>query len=94
MSARSTAVYASWIDSIEDIVTRAGIQVRVERLLHGHPGNHRRLPGGIRELKMEFGPGYRVDYTEREGDLVVLCGGDKASQQRDIQTAIALAQRL
>ena len=94
MSARFTAVYASWIDSIEDVATRARIQVRVDRLVHGYPGRHRRLLGGIQELKMDFGPGYSVYYTERKGDLVVLSGGDKSTQQRDIQTAIALAQRL
>ena len=57
-------------------------------------GRYRRLPGGICELKMDFGPGYRVYYAERKGELVVLCGGDKASQQRDIRTALALAKGL
>jgi len=94
MRVRFTAVYWDWIDSVEDVVTRARIQFRIDRLLHGNPGRHRRLPGGICELKMDFGPGYRVYYTERKGDLVVLCGGDKSSQQRDIQIAISLARRL
>ena len=94
MAARVTAVYASWIESIEDLVTPARIQVSVDRLVHGHPGRHRRLPGGVQELKIDFGPGYRVYYTERKGDLIMLCGGDKSSQQRDIETAIELARRL
>jgi putative addiction module killer protein len=94
MRASLTAVYRDWIDSIDDTVTRARIQLRVDQLLHGHPGRHRRLPGGIWELKMDFGPGYRVYYVERKEELVVLCGGDKSLQQRDIQLAIALARRL
>ena len=94
MSIRISSVYRHWIDSIEDAATRARIQLRVDRLVHGHRGSLRRLPGGIAELKMDFGPGYRVYYCERGRELVLLCGGDKSSQQRDIQTAIALARRL
>jgi len=94
MRAQFTAVYGDWIDAIDDIVTRARIQFRVDRLLHGNLGKHRRLPGGICELKMDFGPGYRVYFIERKGEIIILCGGDKSSQQRDIQTAIRLTRRL
>ena len=94
MQIRFAAVYWDWIDSIEDVVTRARIQFRIDRLLHGNPGRHRRLLRGISELKIDFGPGYRVYYVERQGELVVLCGGDKSSQRRDIQRAMALAKRL
>ena len=76
MQIRFAAVYWDWIDSIEDVVTRARIQFRIDRLL------------------LDFGPGYRVYYVERQGELVVLCGGDKSSQRRDIQRAMALAKRL
>jgi len=94
LQTRLTTVYQDWLDSVRDVATRARIQFRVDRLSHGNPGRHRRLPGGICELKMDFGPGYRVYYTERKDGLVVLCGGDKSSQQRDIQTAHALVRRL
>jgi putative addiction module killer protein len=83
-----------WIDSFDDVVTRVRIQARIERLLHGNHGEYRRLAGGICELKMDFGPGYRVYYTERKGELVVLCGGDKSSQRRDIYKALTLARHL
>jgi len=83
-----------WIDSVEDGVTRSRIQARIDRLMHGHPGRYRRLLGGICELKIDFGPGYRVYYTERRGELIVLCGGDKSSQLQDIQTAFALVRKL
>ena len=62
--------------------------------MHGYPGRHRRLPGGIWELKMDFGPGFRVYYTKRSDELVVLCGGDKSTQPRDIQMAFALVRQL
>lgn len=67
----------------------------MDRLLHGNPGQHRILTGGVRELKIDFGPGYRVYYAERDGVLIVLlAGGDKSSQAKDIKTAIVLARHL
>jgi len=90
-----TEVYRDWINSLEDRTGRARIQVRVDRLVHGNPGQHRNLTGGVSELKIDFGPGYRVYYTERGGDLIVLlAGGDKSTQQEDIKAAIALASNL
>jgi len=69
--------------------------VRVDRLIHGNPGQHRNLAGGVSELRIDFGPGYRVYYTERGGELIVLlAGGDKSTQQQDIKAAIALANNL
>jgi len=67
----------------------------VDRLANGNPGQNRVLTGGISELKIDFGPGYRVYYTERRGVLIVLlAGGDKSSQKKDIQLAIRLAKNL
>lgn len=90
-----TEVYRDWVDALEDRTGRARIQVRIDRLAHGNPGQHRNLSDGVSELKIDVGPGYRVYYTERNGELIVLlAGGDKASQQRDIKAAIALARNL
>ncbi|MCP3961167.1 MAG: type II toxin-antitoxin system RelE/ParE family toxin [bacterium] len=95
MRVRMTVVYRDWINSLEDRVGRARIQVRVDRLAHGNPWQHRNLTHGVSELKIDFGPGYRVYYTERGNELIVLlAGGDKSNQQRDIETAITLAQNL
>ena len=95
MRIEATDVYLNWINSLKDRAGRARIQVRVDRLVHGNPGQHRVLTDGVCELKIDFGPGYRVYYTEREGVLIVLlAGGDKSSQQRDIKHAIALAKGL
>ena len=91
----TTKVYLDWINSLNDRAGRARIQVRVDRLVHGNPGQHRTLTDGVCELKIDFGPGYRVYYTERAGVVVVLlAGGDKSSQQKDIKTAISLAKGL
>ncbi|MBK7051265.1 MAG: type II toxin-antitoxin system RelE/ParE family toxin [Rhodoferax sp.] len=95
MPVQTTKVYLDWINSLNDRAGRARIQVRVDRLVHGNPGQHRALTDGVCELKIDFGPGYRVYYTERAGVVVVLlAGGDKSSQQKDIKTAILLAKGL
>ena len=95
MRVEMTEVYRAWINSLRDRVGRARIQVRVDRLVHGNPGQHRALAHGVCELKVDVGPGYRVYYTERAGVLIVLlAGGDKSSQQQDIKTAISLAKGL
>lgn len=95
MRVETTEVYRDWINSLKDRAGRARVQVRVDRLVHGNPGQHRMLTYGVCELKVDFGPGYRVYYTERAGVLIVLlAGGDKSSQQQDIKTAIALAKGL
>jgi putative addiction module killer protein len=95
MRVEMTEVYRDWIDGLEDRAGRARVQVRVDRLAHGNPGQHRVLTNGVCELKVDFGPGYRVYYTARRGVLIVLlAGGDKSSQAKDIKTAIALAKNL
>jgi putative addiction module killer protein len=95
MRVQTTKVYLDWMNSLNDRAGRARIQVRVDRLVHGNPGQHRALTDGVSELKIDVGPGYRVYYTERAGVVVVLLvGGDKSSQQTDIKTAISLAKGL
>lgn len=95
MHVQMTEVYLDWISTLKDRVGRARIQVRVDRLAHGNPGVHRNLTHGVSELKIDVGPGYRVYYTERNGELIVLlAGGDKSTQQQDIKAAIALAANL
>jgi putative addiction module killer protein len=92
MRVEQTEVYRDWINALKDRAGRGRIQVRVDRLVHGNPGSHRHLTGGISELKIDFDPGYRVYYMQK-GDrlLLLLVGGDKSSQQKDIELAIELA---
>ena len=90
-----TEVYRDWINNLKDRIGRARVQMRVDRLVHGNPGLHRHLSNGVSVLKIDVGPGYRVYFTERGGRFIILlAGGDKASQQRDIKSAIALAKNL
>lgn len=85
MLVRETEIYREWINSLRDPVVRARIQVRVDRLVHGNPGQHRHLTDGISELKIDIGPGYRVYYTLRGNLLLILlAGGDKSSQSKNI----------
>ena len=93
MRVEETLEYRGWINSLRDVTGKAKIQVRVDRLIHGNPGDHRNLPSGISELKIDFGPGYRVYYSKRGNRLLLLLiGGDKSTQQQDIRKATALAK--
>jgi len=92
---RKTNVYAEWIDNLRDLQGRARILVRVERLASGNPGDVKAISGGVSDLRVHFGPGYRVYFTQRGHDIVILlAGGDKRTQTRDIQTALQLAKNL
>ncbi len=82
--------YTSWIQSLKDARTKARIQQRIRRLELGHFGDHKSLGQGIWELKLDFGPGFRIYYAEEASEIVILlCGGDKKSQERDIEKAKA-----
>ena len=95
MRVQTTQVYLDWINRLKDRAGRARIQMRVDRLVHGYPGHHRKLTDGVSELKIDVGPGYRVYYTERDKEIIILlAGGDKSTQQQDVKAAIALARNL
>ena len=93
MRVEKTDEYRDWLDGLKDLSGRARILMRVDRLIHGNPGSHRNLTHGVSELKVDAGPGYRVYYSQR-GDrlLLLLVGGDKSTQPKDIARAIRLAQ--
>ena len=92
---RQSDVFAAWFAGLRDHQARARITVRIRRLSLGNPGDVKPVGGGVSEMRIDYGPGYRV-YFARRGDLVVvlLCGGDKRSQSRDIARAIELAREL
>ena len=95
MRVERTDEYRGWIDALRDTVGRARILMRVDRLIHGNPGDHRTLTGGVSELRVDVGPGYRVYYARRgERLLLLLAGGDKSSQARDIALAIRLNREI
>lgn len=90
-----TSEYQKWITSLADLRAQALITARVDRLALGNPGNVKAVGDGVSELKIDFGPGYRVYFT-RTGNTVVLllCGGDKSSQAKDIRRAKQIAASL
>ena len=92
---RKTEVYALWLDGLRDLNERARIQARVERLAAGNAGDVKPVGEGVSELRINYGPGYRVYFTMRGRELVVLlAGGDKGTQTTDIKTALHLARNL
>jgi putative addiction module killer protein len=95
MDVRQTQVFARWFESLRDRRARARIDARIRRLSLGNPGDVRPVGEGVSELRIDYGPGYRVYFVQREQTLVVLlAGGDKDSQTRDIKTALRLAREL
>jgi putative addiction module killer protein len=92
---RKTKVFAEWLDDLNDTLARARILVRIERLAMGNPGDVKPVGEGVSELRINYGPGYRI-YFKKCGQSVVilLAGGSKRTQPEDINTAIRLARNL
>ena len=92
---RKTDLFAQWLDGLRDLQARARVQVRIERLAQGNAGDVQPVGGGVSELRINYGPGYRVYYASRGSSLVILlCGGAKQTQDADIKKAKALAKEL
>ena len=92
---RKTDEFAQWLDRLRDIQARARIQARLDRMAGGNPGDVKPVGEGVSELRIDFGPGYRVYFKARGRELIVLlAGGDKSTQANDIKTALRLARNL
>ena len=92
---RKTEVYAKWLDGLLDIDTRARILVRIQRLAAGNPGDVKPVGEGVSELRINYGPGYRVYFKQQGQEIIILlAGGDKRRQANDIKTALRLARNL
>jgi putative addiction module killer protein len=92
---RKTDVFAKWVDGLQDIRARARVLVRIERLATGNPGNVASVGEGVSELKINYGPGYRIYYKQFGEQLVILLvGGNKNTQAKDIKIALRLARNL
>ncbi|MBI4792066.1 MAG: type II toxin-antitoxin system RelE/ParE family toxin [Deltaproteobacteria bacterium] len=92
---RKTDLFAKWLDGLLDLRARARVLVRVERLAAGNPGDVRPVGEGVSELRIDYGPGYRVYYKKQGQEVVILlAGGHKRTQAGDIQTALRLARNL
>lgn len=92
---RKTEIFTAWFENLEDKRAKARVQVRIDRMQTGNFGDTRSVGKGVRELRIHHGPGYRVYFAQRGSVVVVLlCGGEKKSQQADIVKAQELAARL
>ena len=92
---RQTEAFVKWFDGLRDAQAAKRIVVRIRRLSEGNPGDVRSVGAGVSEMRIDYGPGYRVYYMQRGPLLIVLlCGGDKSTQDRDIKAAQALARGL
>ena len=92
---RQTETYSDWFDGLRDQRAKARINIRIRRLSLGNPGDVAPVGGGISELRIPYGPGYRLYFVQRGSMLVVLlCGGDKSTQAADIKRARELASEL
>jgi putative addiction module killer protein len=92
---RQTDRYIRWFASLRDSQARMRIQARIRRLSIGNPGDVRPVGEGVSEMRIDYGPGYRVYFAQRGSTLVILlAGGDKRTQDRDIATAFVMAREL
>ena len=95
ITVRKTDEFADWLDGLRDIQARARVQARIERLSAGNPGDVEPVGEGVSELRINYGPGYRVYFKQRGRELIILlAGGDKSTQAKDIRTASRLARNL
>lgn len=92
---RKTELFAKWIDNLRDVQAKARVLVRIERLASGNAGDVKSVGEGISEMRIDYGPGYRVYFTKRGSELIILlAGGDKGSQSADIRVALRLARNI
>ena len=92
---RKTDRFANWLDELSDPRARARVLARLDRLAEGNPGDVKPVGEGVSELRIDHGPGYRVYFCARGGAIVILlAGGTKRTQARDIEVALRLAREL
>lgn len=92
---RQTEEFDAWLVQLRDLQAKARINARIRRLSLGNPGDIKPVGNGVSELRIDYGPGYRVYIAQRGKQVVILlCGGDKRRQQHDIVRAVALAKQV
>jgi putative addiction module killer protein len=92
---RKTAHFVQWLNDLRDIRARARVLVRIERLAAGNPGDVEPVGEGVSELRINYGPGYRVYFKKCGQEIIILlAGGDKSTQAKDIKSALRLARNL
>ena len=92
---RKTELFVQWLDDLPDLQVRARVQARIERLAAGNPGDVEPVGEGVSEMRINYGPGYRVYFKKRGRELIILlAGGDKSTLAKDIKSALRLERNL
>jgi len=92
---RQTERFARWLENLRDLRARARVQARIERLIGGNPGDIKPVGSGVSELRINYGPGYRVYFQQKGSTLIILlAGGDKSTQASDIDEALMLVRQI
>lgn len=92
---RKTPEFERWLERLKDLQAELRIRTRIDRLRHGNAGDHKAVGEGVMEMRIHYGPGYRVYYTQRGLEwILLLAAGDKASQDQDISLALQLKRNL
>ena len=92
---RKTQIFVQWLDELADARTRARVLARIRRLAEGNAGDVKPVGEGVSEMRIDYGPGYRVYFAKQGREIIVLlAGGDKRTQSADIKTALRLARNL
>lgn len=95
VAVRQTERFAQWLRDLRDLRARARVQARIERLIGGNPGDVKPIGSGVSELRINYGPGYRVYFQQKGSTLIILlAGGDKSTQARDIEEVLMLARQI
>lgn len=95
MEIRKTDTFAKWMEKLKDPAAKARVLVRIARLGDGNPGDVKSVGKGVSEMRIPYGPGYRVYFCQQGDQLIILlAGGSKKTQSKDIQTAITLMENL
>jgi putative addiction module killer protein len=95
IAVRRTAIFSSWLSNLRDDRAEARIEVRIGRMEQGNPGDVRSVGEGVSELRIHYGPGYRVYFVDRGREVIILlCGGDKSSQSADIARAKQMSKEV
>jgi putative addiction module killer protein len=95
LEVRETEAFSEWLSNLRDVRAKAEVARRVRRLALGNPGDVKPVGEGVSELRIHYGPGYRVYYVRRGNVLIILlCGGDKSGQSRDIALALKSAKEV
>jgi putative addiction module killer protein len=87
-----SSTFDRWLSGLKDVRARARIAIRLDRLALGNSGDSKPVGSGVCELRIDYGPGYRVYFSQRGSMIVLLCGGDKRTQATDIKRAVAIAK--